>query len=270
MLTAIVLGLQPVAEGRLPVSHGALAYAAALDLFLRLDPRFSRSLHDDAPQKPFTVSPLSGPFRREGGELLLTSDTLYPWRITGLTPAVSERLLKVSPELGGLRFGEVVFAIATIATTPEEHPEAGQERYEALLARWDTGPSAGVFTLQFLTPTTFRVGRFEQPFPLPRWVFGSLLRTWNAFAPEPLDVALEEIETKVALSNWKGETRRVELGGSRTVGFIGTFTYRILDPNPELHRVVGLLADFAFYAGVGWQTTRGLGQVRPDVRGAAR
>jgi CRISPR-associated endoribonuclease Cas6 len=270
MLTAVVVGLQPVAEARLPVSHGALAYAAALDLFLRLDPRFSRSLHDDAPQKPFTVSPLSGPFGREGGELLLSSDAIYLWRLTGLTPAVADRLLKVSPALGGLRVGEGVFAIATLATTPGEHPEAGQERYEALLARWDKGPSAKVLTLQFLTPTTFRVGRFEQPFPLPRWVFGSLLRTWNAFAPAPLDVTLEEIETKVVLSNWKGETRRVELGGFRTVGFLGTFTYRIVDPDPELHRVVGLLAEFAFYAGVGWQTTHGCGQVRPDVRGATR
>jgi CRISPR-associated endoribonuclease Cas6 len=267
MLTAVVLGLQPVAEARLPASHGALAYAAALDLFLRLDPQFSRALHDDAPQKPFTVSPLFGPFGREGGELLLSSDAIYFWRLTGLTPAVADRLLKVSPALGGLRIGEGVFAIATLATTSEEHPEAGQERYETLLARWDAGPSTKVFTLQFLTPTTFRVGRFEQPFPLPRWVFGSLLRTWNAFAPVALEVTPEEIEAKILLSNWKGETRRVELGSLRTVGFLGTFTYRILDPSPELGRVVGLLAEFAFYAGVGWQTTRGLGQVRPDVRG---
>jgi len=269
MLTAIIMGLQPVAEARLPVSHGALAHAAALDLFLRLDPRFSRSLHD-ARQKPFTVSPLVGPFRREEGELLLSSDAIYLWRLTGLTQAVSERLLKVSPALGGLRFGEVVFVIATSAITPEEHPEAGQDRYEALLSRWDKGPLAGVLTLQFLTPTTFRVGRSEQPFPLPRWVFGSLRKTWNAFAPARLDITPEEIEAKMVISNWKGETSRVELGSFRTIGFIGKFTYRILDPNPELHRTIRLLAEFAFYAGVGWQTTHGLGQVRPDIRGATR
>jgi CRISPR-associated endoribonuclease Cas6 len=240
-----------------------------LDLFLRLDPPFSRSLHDDAPQKPLTVSPLFGPARHQNRELVLTSDAIYSWRITGLTPAVSERLSKITPALGGVRFGNTVFTIATIAMTPKEHPEAGQESYEALEERWRQDPSVKLLTLQFLTPTTFRVGRYEQSFPLPRWVFGSLLRTWNAFAPERLDIAPEEMETWVVLSNWKGETRRVELGGFRTVGFIGKFTYRIVDPSPERSRIIKLLTEFAFYSGVGWQTTHGLGQVRPDVRGAA-
>ncbi len=154
MLTAIVVGLQPVAEARVPVSHGALAYAAALDLFWRLDPGFSRFLHNDAPQKPFTVSPLFGPLRREEGELLLTTEFIYSWRITGLTPAVSERLLKVSPASGGARLKEAVFSITTVAYLPEEHPEAGQDRYEALLMRWNGEPPLKTVRLRFLTPTT--------------------------------------------------------------------------------------------------------------------
>jgi CRISPR-associated endoribonuclease Cas6 len=270
MLTAIVLGLQPVAEGRVPLSHGALAYAAALDLFLRLDPAFSRSLHDDAPEKPFTVSPLSGPFERQGSDLLLNPEAIYTWRISGLTVPVSDRLLELSPAAGGVRVGEAIFTITAAATRLEEHPDARQESYQALQARWKEEPPAETVRLRFLTPTTFRVGRHEQPFPLPRWVFGSLRDVWNAFAPEPLELPEELIETRVLLSNWRGETRRVELGHRRTVGFLGAFTYRVLDPSPELRRVIGMLAEFAFYAGVGWQTTCGMGQVRPEVRGAIR
>ena len=243
------------------MSHGALAYAAALDLFLRLDAVLSRALHADSAQKPFTVSPLFNLSQREE-EPLLTPDAVYPWRITGLTSTLSEHLLKLSSAVGGVRFGKAIFTITTVATTPKEHPWAGQEDYASLMARWDKGPSGELPPLHFLTPTTFRAGRHEQPFPLPRWVFGSLLAAWNAFSPHPLHIAKDLIEDKVALSNWRGETRRLELGGSRTVGFIGKFTYRVLDPSLELRRVIGLLTEFAFYAGVGWQTTHGLGQVR--------
>jgi len=66
----------------------------------------------------------------------------------------------------------------------------------------------------------------------------------------------------VILSNWKGETRRVELGSRRTVGSIGKFTYRVIENLPEICRVLGLLLNYTFYAGVGWQTTHGLAQAR--------
>lgn len=261
MLTAVVLHLRPVAESRLPISHGAYAYAAALDLLLRLDPSLSHSLHEAARHKPFTCSLVMGIHRREGFDYLLSPDQLYIWRLTGLKEDVSQHLLRLSPQLGGVRIGEAVFSIAEVATTSEQHREAGQESYEALLARWERERPPTTVTLQFITPTTFRVGSFEQPFPLPRWVFGSLLSTWNAFSPYPLEDLQEALE-EVALSNWQGQTRRMVLGGARTVGFVGKFTYRVIGPDLEVRRLLGLLADFAFYAGVGWQTTHGLGQVR--------
>lgn len=264
MLTAVVLHLQPVGEARIPVSHGSFTYAAALELFLRLDPALSRALHETASHKPLTSSSLAGPAQRGDFELLLTPDQVYTWRLTGLTPEVSCQLLRLSPALGGIRIGEAVFAIADVSTIPEQDSEAGQDDYGVLAARWETQPGPPTVTLQFLTPTTFRTGRFEQPFPLPRWVFGSLLDAWNAFAPHPLGDLRDLVERTTVLSNWRGETRRVELGSHRTVGFLGRFTYRVVEPPPEVRRLIGLLAEFAFYAGVGWQTTHGLGQVRPE------
>jgi CRISPR/Cas system endoribonuclease Cas6 (RAMP superfamily) len=72
------------------------------------------------------------------------------------------------------------------------------------------------------------------------------------------------LDEGVVLSNWRGETELVKQDGRSIAGFLGKFTYKILDPWPELCRRVGLLADFAFYAGVGKQTQEGLGQVRVD------
>jgi len=48
----------------------------------------------------------------------------------------------------------------------------------------------------------------------------------------------------------------LELGRSRTVGFVGKFTYRVTASGPDTCRVLSVLADFAFYAGVGWQGHR--------------
>lgn len=273
MLAAVVLHLQPVAEARLPVSHGSFAHGSAMDLLLRLDPLLSHTLHRAEGPKPFTCSPLMGAERQEGFDYILSPDQLYTWRLTGLSTEISRQLLRLSPQLGGIRLGEAVFSIAGVATTSEQHPEAGQETYEGLMARWERERPPETVALQFITPTTFRVGRFEQPFPLPHWVFGSLLSSWNAFSPRSL--ALEDLREAldewVVLSNFSGETRRVELGGHRTVGFVGKYTYRVVRPVPELRRLLGLLAEFAFYAGVGWQTTHGLGQVRlirPPARSA--
>lgn len=268
MLTAVVLHLRPVAEARLPVSHGSFIHAAALQLFLRLDPLLSYTIHQQEGRKPFTCSPLMGTDRREGFELLLSPQQLYTWRLTGLTPHVSQNLHEAAAlpsRLGGINIKEAVLTIERVSTTPEQHPEARQDTYKALLARWAREKPPRKVTLHFLTPTTFRIGNLEQPFPLPQWVFGSLLRIWNAFAPQPFPEDLQDdFEKSVTLSNFKGETKLVELGDYSTAGFVGKFTYRAAKPAPEVSQLLGLLAEFAFYAGVGWQTTHGLGQVRPQ------
>lgn len=263
MLTAIVLHLQPVSAARLPVSHGAFANAAALDLFLRLDPALSKDLHDPSPDKPFTVSLLRGTPVRDAHDLVLSPDQVYFWRLTGLTPRVSENLLSITSAVGGVRIGDAVFHLVGVSVTSEDHPEAGRDDYAALWERWGN-VTLDTITLNFSSPTTFRVGRFEQPFPLPRWVFGSLADRWNAFAPYPIGDIRDLVESICVLSNWKGETRRVDVKTRRTVGFVGRFTYRVVEPLPELRRLLGLLAEFARFAGVGAQTAHGLGQTRPE------
>jgi len=268
MLTSIILELHPVTESRLPLSHGSFAHAAALEMFLRLDPTLAQSLHCDHLNKPFTVSPLMGNLRREDYDLCLEPATPCEWRLTGLNRQVSEMLLRLAPDAGGIRMGNAVFRIAGVFTGPEEHREAGQETYDAMARRRARAKPSPSVTLDFLTPTTFRTGHVEQPYPLPRLVFGHLVGQWNTHASFPLGDLKHLLDQAIVLGNWKGEIRRVELGGRRTVGFTGKFTYRALEPIPDLQRLLG---EFAFYAGVGWQTAQGMGQVRvrsqePEVR----
>ena len=263
-LTAVVLILRPIADARLAVSHGAFAYTAALDFLLRLNPALSRALHLAAPRKPLTCSLLTGAQERSGSYLVLDEHNTCTWRLTGLDPFVSECLLNLSPDLGGIRIGEAVFTIAAVCKVTEEHPEAGQDDYDAMWNRSMVQEPRSSVTFNFVSPTTFRTGRFEQPYPLPRLVFGLLAAAWNAYSHHPLPDFEDAIEKSVVLSNWRGETRRVELGSRRTTGFMGRFTYRVMDPSAELRRIITLLSEYSFYAGVGWQTTHGMGQVRPQ------
>ena len=260
MLSAVVLQLTPVKEALLPVSHGSLAYAGALDLLLRLNPALTVQIHDSPGMQPLTVSPLSGSLGRDNHSLLLSPSSLCRWRLTGLNRPVTEMLLSLSPLLGGVRMGEAIFNIVDVAVQSEQDDDSGQDDYTGLLERWEGKPPPSRITLQFLTPTTFRNGNLEHVFPLPRLVWGSLLERWNAWSPVPCKESKASLEEGVVLTNWKGETRRLALGRHQTVGFIGKFTYSVIGDFPTLRKLLPMLADFAFYAGVGWQTTQGMGQ----------
>ena len=260
-LTAIVLELQPLEDTSIPLSHGVFAYAAALDLLGRLDIELPKRIHDPAHNKPITVSSVQGGFR-EGYSFKLLRNRIYRWRLTGLNKAVSSQLNQLSPELGNIRLSNAIFRILNVRSDARDDSDTGQTTYANLLELWKTNDLPSTFHIEFRTPTTFRQNDFEVPFPTPHLVFGSLAKTWNTYAPQKLGDVTAVLKDMIMLSNWRGETRRVELGSRRTVGFIGHFTYRVAENLPEVRRLLGLLADYAFYSGIGWQTTHGLGQTR--------
>jgi len=259
MLTAIVLELQPTTKATLPLSHGVFSYAAALSLIERLEPNLPKRIHNPASHKPITTSPVWGGFRK-GKYFKLFSNKIYRWRLTGLDETVSTCLNRINPNLGNIRIGNAIFRIIRVVSEARDDKDVGETTYEDLWHKWHSIKPPAVFPLRFDSPTTFRRGNFEEPFPVPYLVFSSLLETWNAFSPRKLGDFQAAFKQTVYLANWKGETRRVEFGSRGTVGFVGGFTYRVIENLPEICRLLGLLIDYAFYAGVGWQTTHGLGQ----------
>jgi CRISPR-associated endoribonuclease Cas6 len=107
------------------------------------------------------------------------------------------------------------------------------------------------------------------PVPLPQWVFGGLLDRWNAFAPVPLPEAVREFAAlRMALSRYELRTVAVPFKpGMVKFGAVGYGVYTAPHPDEALLSALNLLSEFAFYAGVGAQTTMGFGQCRPvEVR----
>jgi CRISPR-associated endoribonuclease Cas6 len=102
------------------------------------------------------------------------------------------------------------------------------------------------------------------PFPLPRFVFLTLAEKWNRHSPVHLGEEIAQVlAERVLLSRYNLKTHMLDFGRYRQIGFTGRCEFRIEAENGDLWgRVPHLLADFAFYAGVGYKTTMGMGQVQ--------
>ena len=100
--------------------------------------------------------------------------------------------------------------------------------------------------------------------PLPRLVMEGLVRKWNTVSPiEVPPDANHYTEAGMAIAKYKLQTEAAFLGKNRILpGFVGTCRFALRLKDPYWMRLFHMLADFAFYAGMGKNTVMGLGQVR--------
>jgi CRISPR-associated endoribonuclease Cas6 len=125
--------------------------------------------------------------------------------------------------------------------------------------------------LQFASPTAFETENGNALFPMANQVFAeSLGRKWNEHAPEKLPPGLlGELAQQTRVERFSLWTEAVRFRGDRSrpfveKGFVGECEFSVGPRgSPEAQRALHLLADFAFFAGVGKRTTLGMGQARP-------
>lgn len=283
MLTSLILQLQAPVEANLPANLGRAGQALLLRLIGGREPALAQELHQAEKARPYTVSNLVLG-KRAGGSLRVQGGQSGWLRFTGLTEAVSRHLIGLaeqppeSVELDGYQF-----QLTGGTLDPAVHPWAGQIAYQDLAAPYLLGGQTSLgstLRLEFASPTTFRSqGRFL-PLPQPELVFGSLLDRWQSFAPIALHPDTRRFAAEaVALSRYELRTRGmpyVKSGGAGTrgsrgeaagpyptiIGFTGRASFAVLNRDRYWLNVLHLLAAFAFYSGVGYQTAAGLGQVR--------
>jgi len=266
MLSSLVITLQAGRPARFPPHLGRAAHAALLRLIAGSDPALAEQLHASAERRPFTCSTLWGP-RRQGGSLVLEAGRPAFLRFTGLNEAVSRHLLGLAEHPpASIELEGVPLAVQEATLDPLVHPWAGRCTYEELAGRHllPQKTPAPRLEIEFASPTAFRSAGRTVPLPLPGLVFGSLVEKWNAFSPL---VVSEEVrrfaEECLAISRYRLFTRPV--AGKEEglqIGFLGLCRYTALNRDRYWLSLVQLLTDYAFYAGVGYQTTVGLGQAR--------
>lgn len=253
---------------------------AAQQLFLNTlgsQTEMQAALHDDDGEpRPYTASTLLPIDALKGRRWRMEKE--YYLRFTTLNQAASEAFL-YALTLGGalapgseVEFHRSVFRVSHVDL--RSHNDVGWLNYADLLKRFkEPLKDEEEIELRFSSETAFALVGSDLAYPLPEAsrVFGGLLRKWNVFCPQaarlqPLeerdldrDVALSEFEIRSGLVNLEtgGETGGHQI---QRKGFKGRVVYKLYGSNEELRRTVKALADYAFFAGVGIETTRGMGQ----------
>ena len=139
--------------------------------------------------------------------------------------------------------------------------------------------------LEFASLTTFNrvpvnkaYDNYYARLPLPQYVFPGLARRWQELAPPDLVgfVQKERIEAYIQddgmiIEDYNLQTHGVSFTKHPQKGFVGSCKYHLRGPDETttaeapltIRQQLLLLAQFAFYCGVGYKTAMGMGQARP-------
>jgi hypothetical protein len=139
--------------------------------------------------------------------------------------------------------------------------------------------------LEFDSLTTFNRGsarnkaydNYSALLPLPHYVFPGLVRRWEDIAPPELVGIVQRARIEqycqdegIVISDYALKPHQLKFTTHIQPGFIGTCTYDLRGPDePTSHDVlltirqqILLLAQLAFYTGIGYKTAMGLGRSR--------
>lgn len=270
MLSSLVLILETERPVTLPPYLGRASHAAFLRMIAEADAGLAERLHAPDERRPFTCSDLLGAKRQRDGIHLLPGMPVF-LRYTGLTAEVSHHLRRLAEQPPAtVELDGVPFVIRQATLDPAVHPGAGESTYQELTASHLLQPSPEhQVELEFLSPTAFRSGGLNVPLPIAGLVYGGLVEKWNAFAPVTLPAEVRRYaEECLAISRYHLSTRVLRgQGDIPQIGFIGRCRYTATNRDRYWLGIIQMLTDFAFYAGVGYQTVIGMGQARRAHRG---
>lgn len=284
-LHAIVINLIAQEAGSLPGTVGELAHAAFYAAVNAVDPALAAQIHDAQNRKAFSLSPLYGywqsPEAGANGARIHVNAGQPGWLRLGLLDealfAVFMQHILYSGITGGeagIRLGRIPFTITEALGAPGSHPWVNYTTWQALADLADT-PERWV--VEYASPTAIRWGEADNKvrrveiFPMPRLAIASLRTLWDRTTGDHWGRDFEEwVERNIAIGHiWHWQSEPFHYKKQTYVGGVGKLEYRVLDGRNRANVAhFNRLLHLAFYAGVGYKTTHGLGQMRIISSGA--
>lgn len=265
-LLNIEFDITPSEKGRVNKFTGHLIRGAFLNLLKQVDPDVVNRLHDGRSMRPYSIAPVR--FSREARMSKhlwrLRPGQKLTFRLSSLSKEVNTSLLEAVMKLSNepVRIGythcDLVGVRYETASFTELVKQVGNSRR---------------FIYHFLSPTKFeiRAQTFPMLFPIPTYMFGSLGKLWNKFAPESahidIDDVIDDIKSNVCVVGHRIKTVRVRIKSNIPItGFIGKTWFKVAREAQEKTRsVAALLSSFAPFAGVGAKRSFGCGAVDVEI-----
>ena len=260
MLKALVFRYRAERDLRLPRSNGYQVFSALCGFASGEISRCFR--HHEGGVPPYTVSDM-----QPGDGRAFAADRSAPLIDVSRGDFLFFRLTLLCGEEGALCGGDRLPPLYLGNQGPLSFVEVlgpasgglcGEVTASSLVAAANPGRSV---TLSFLSPTGFNSQGRQMPFPLPELVFSSLLGKWRRWidgdAWPDLELCLSRIHVSRFVLKSAAEKGK---NGAIHKGCLGRCRYDLSPLGDAERRAVGALADFAFYAGVGYKVGQGLGQ----------
>ena len=290
-LFSVLLRLHPVEAGWVSPSSGSQAHAAFLDIVHQNDPALAEQLHQPNKRRPFTVGLLQGfnhlPAAKleeaitKNQKVQVLPGQVYWLRITMLDSKIFGTFIQhliTKPGTLSIRLGEAQFAVSRLIGSPEPGSAANPWTAYSSFAELSTYTEAQrYYEFEFATPTAFSMGqqswgKLMKLLPEPAYVFESLAKQWETFAPEHLRLAANDLTTRrltawceenLIVVRYALETRYLPSSKFAQAGFQGKIMYEMkgMRQSPEAAWLTPL-AQFALFSGVGYKTSMGMGQTR--------
>jgi len=268
ILYSILLELQVQKVASLPLTTGPQIHAMFLRLLTRDDLVLFTQLHDVPGVRPFTLSQLLGA-EIQRDHMKLVPGQAYAIRVTLMDEGLlwdrlSTQMLETGPV--DVRIDQASLQLTRLVVNPTSDTTGwvAKTSWRAL----SESPVQHSVTLRFASLTAFNIdGKYYALFPEPLLVWESLLRVWNYYAPESFKMEKQAVRALVqqhvrveACDHLATQTLHYQKYTQK--GFRGLCCYEI-DGEADSAQKLAALAEFARYAGVGYRTVWGMGQVRP-------
>lgn len=198
--------------------------------------------------KPFSLSPLLGSGKRQGGYFYLEGGKSYCFTVSGLEIEMSSLLTELAEQVRP----EHQFRLGTATGQWTKYTIVKQTDYMDIMA----AKPAAKMSIIFRSPTAFRSQGLQKLLPQPSLVYWGLEERWNHFGPK--NISFPNPDDKVMVSRYNLHTVHVKFPAYSQNGFVGEVEYRF----PRTAFEASTLLRFAEYAGIGYKTSMGMGNIK--------
>jgi CRISPR-associated endoribonuclease Cas6 len=270
-LMATIFYINALQDGQLRATHGRYTHACFFSMFDNVSPELADKYHQSHQERPFTVSTIypcqavPSDKKKDHQIIQISKGKQYWFRISTITWELCQIIQEICYQKKRIiRIDSISFEL--IQTSHKNHSRAGLASYKDI-GQFLKQPPPFTYVLQILSPTAFHSRNKNMVFPIPTFVFPRLLKRWNQFCPEecsiPEDLTHDQIEEWVMVSGYQLQSHSLDFGPKgKELTFSGYCEYRTTRNTPiRIKQILHVLLRFSFFAGIGYGTPKGMGQV---------